>query len=127
VRILEDQFHRAGLHHHRHRDNQITAFHPGAMSSSHLNRVAEAKGLRLGIVSPDGKQGMMEHARDFGRAAIPFVLDPGQGLPMYSGEELLEMLVHAHALTVNDYEARIVEQKTGKSIAAIANIVPRWS
>jgi adenosine kinase len=123
VRILEDQFTAQAFITTDIDDNQITAFHPGAMSSSHLNRIAEAKGVRLGIVSPDGKQGMMEHARDLGRAAIPFVLDPGQGLPMYSGEELLEMLVHAHALAVNDYEARIVEQKTGKSIAEIANIV----
>ena len=123
VRILEDQFTAQAFITTDVDDNQITAFHPGAMSHSHLNRVADAKGVRLGIVSPDGKQGMMEHARDFGRAAIPFVLDPGQGLPMYSGEELLEMLVHAHALTVNDYEARIVEQKTGKGIAEIANIV----
>ncbi len=123
VRILEDQFTAQAFITTDVEDNQITAFHPGAMSHSHLNRIADAKGVRLGIVSPDGKQGMMEHARDLGRFAIPFVLDPGQGLPMYSGEELLEMLVHAHALTVNDYEARIVEQKTGKSITEIANIV----
>ncbi len=101
-------------------DNQITAFHPGAMSFSHLNRVADASGVRLGIVSPDGRQGMIEHAHDLAAAKIPYVFDPGQGLPMFSGEELLALLADAAALAVNDYEARIVEQKTGKSISQIA-------
>ena len=101
-------------------DNQITAFHPGAMSESHVNRIAEASGVRLAIVSPDGRQGMMEHSRDLARAKIPYVLDPGQGLPMFSGEDLLEMLSGARALTVNDYEARMVEQKTGKSLAELS-------
>jgi adenosine kinase len=101
-------------------DNQITAFHPGAMSQSHVNRIAEAEGVRLAIVSPDGRQGMVEHARDLARAKIPYVLDPGQGLPMFSGEDLLEMLAGARCLTVNDYEARLVEQKTGKSLAELS-------
>ncbi len=101
-------------------DNQITAFHPGAMSYSHMNRVADVNGARFGIVSPDGKQGMVEHSRDLAAAGIPHVFDPGQGLPMFSGPELLELIGSADALTVNDYEARVVEQKTGKSIAEIA-------
>ena len=101
-------------------DNQITAFHPGAMSQSHLNRIAETSGVRLAIVSPDGRQGMVEHARDLARARIPYVLDPGQGLPMFSGDDLLEMLDGARCLTVNDYEARLVEQKTGRSIAELS-------
>jgi len=101
-------------------DNQITAFHPGAMSHSHQNRIAEAEGVRLAIVSPDGRQGMVEHSRDLARAKIPYVLDPGQGLPMFSGEDLLEMLAGARCLTVNDYEARLVEQKTGKSLAELS-------
>jgi len=104
-------------------DNQITAFHPGAMSHSHANRIAEASGVRLAIVSPDGRQGMLEHARDLARAKIPYVLDPGQGLPMFSGEDLLEMLAGARCLTVNDYEARMVEQKTGKPIAELGRHV----
>jgi adenosine kinase len=104
-------------------DNQITAFHPGAMSHSHRNRIAEAQGVRLAIVSPDGRQGMVEHARDLANAKIPYVLDPGQGLPMFSGEDLLEMLAGARCLTVNDYEARLVEQKTGKSIAELSTRV----
>ena len=101
-------------------DNQITAFHPGAMSDSHVNRIADATGVRLAIVSPDGRQGMVEHARDLAAAAIPFVFDPGQGLPMFSGPELLELVSGARALTVNDYEARIVEDKTGRKLESIA-------
>ena len=104
-------------------DNQITAFHPGAMSHSHRNRIAEASGVRLAIVSPDGRQGMVEHSRDLAQAKIPYVLDPGQGLPMFSGEDLLEMLSGARCLTVNDYEARLVEQKTGKSLAELSTRV----
>ncbi len=104
-------------------DNQITAFHPGAMSHAHLNRIGDAQGAKLGIVSPDGRQGMVEHARDFAAAGIPYILDPGQGLPMFSGPELLEMLDGAAALAVNDYEARIVEQKTGLALADLATRV----
>ena len=101
-------------------DNQITAFHPGAMSQSHLNRIGETSGVRLAIVSPDGRQGMVEHSRDLALAKIPYVLDPGQGLPMFSGEDVLEMLAGARALTVNDYEARLVEQKTGMTLVEIS-------
>jgi adenosine kinase len=104
-------------------DNQITAFHPGAMSHAHANRIGETDGVRLAIVSPDGRQGMLEHARDLAHAKIPYVLDPGQGLPMFSGTDLLEMLSGARCLTVNDYEARLVEQKTGKPIAELARHV----
>ncbi len=104
-------------------DNQITAFHPGAMSHSHENRIAQADGVRLAIVSPDGRQGMVEHARDLAASGIPFVLDPGQGLPMFSGEDILAMLEGARCLTVNDYEARLVEQKTGRTVADLASRV----
>jgi adenosine kinase len=104
-------------------DNQITAFHPGAMSESHLNRIAETSGVRLAIVSPDGRQGMVEHARDLAQAGIPYVLDPGQGLPMFSGEDILGMLAGARCLTVNDYEARLVEQKTGRTVAELSKLV----
>jgi len=73
-------------------DNQITAFHPGAMSRSHENRVGDAKGIGWGIVSPDGRDGMLEHCRQFAEAGIRFIFDPGQGLPMFSGEDLLTMM-----------------------------------
>ena len=104
-------------------DNQITAFHPGAMSMSHLNRVADAPQARLGIVSPAGREGMIQHAREFASAGIPYIFDPGQGLPMFSRPELLEHIDAAAALTVNDYEAQIIEQKTGRSLQEIAGLV----
>jgi adenosine kinase len=90
------------------------------MSHSHLNRIGDAPGARLAIVSPDGRQGMVEHARDLAKAGIPYLFDPGQGLPMFSGDDLLELMAAARALTVNDYEARIVEQKTGRGVEQIA-------
>jgi adenosine kinase len=104
-------------------DNQITAFHPGAMSYSHLNRVSDAKGVGLGIVAPDGRQGMVEHASQFHHAGIPFIFDPGQGIPMFSGEELLEFMRLADYVAVNDYEARLLQEKTGQSVTGLANMV----
>jgi adenosine kinase len=123
VRRLEDQFTAQAFITTDIDDNQITAFHPGAMSFAHLNRVCDAPGARLGIVSPDGRQGMIDHAHGFAAAGIPYVFDPGQGLPMFSGEELLDLLAGASALTVNDYEARVVEQRTGQSVAQIARSI----
>jgi adenosine kinase len=104
-------------------DNQITAFHPGAMNHSHLNRVHDARGVQLGIVSPDGREGMLQHALEFHEAGIPFVFDPGQGLPMFSGEELLRFMQLADYCTVNDYEAKLLCGKTGKSLEALAKLV----
>jgi adenosine kinase len=121
VRRLEDQFTAQAFITTDIDDNQITAFHPGAMLSAHLNRVAEAPEASLGIVSPDGRDGMIEHARDFAGAGIPYVFDPGQGLPMFSGGDLMALIRPARALTVNDYEARVVEQKTGLSMGQIAS------
>ena len=120
IRRLEDQFTGQAFITTDIDDNQITAFHPGAMSLSHLNHIADAPEATLGIVSPDGRQGMVEHARGFAAARVPFVFDPGQGLPMFSGGELLELIGLASVLTVNDYEARVIEQKTGRALDAIA-------
>lgn len=97
-------------------DNQITAFHPGAMSFSEKNSVADATDVTLGIVSPDGRSGMLQHAREFHEAGIPFVFDPGQGMPMFGGEELLSFVEQADYVTVNDYEAKLLQDKTGKTI-----------
>jgi len=94
-------------------DNQITAFHPGAMSFSHLNDVSSVVDVNLGIVSPDGKDGMVQHARQFAAAGIPFIFDPGQGMPMFNGEELLEFVELADWITLNDYEAKLMEERTG--------------
>jgi adenosine kinase len=123
IRRLEDQFTAQAFITTDVDDNQITAFHPGAMSFSHLNRIGEANGAKVAIVSPDGRQGMMEHARDLAASGLPFIFDPGQGLPMFSGEELLDLIGKATALAVNDYEARVVEQKTGRGIEEIARLV----
>jgi adenosine kinase len=94
-------------------DNQITAFHPGAMSHSHLNKVSDAKGVQVGIVSPDGREGMIEHALQFHSAGIPFVFDPGQGLPMFDGNDLLAFIEQASWVIVNDYEWQMMQQRTG--------------
>jgi adenosine kinase len=123
VRVLDDHFTAQAFITTDVDDNQITAFHPGAMSESHRNRVADADGVKVGIVSPDGRQGMVEHARDFGAAGIPYILDPGQGLPMFSGPDILQMMQGARALAVNDYEARVVEEKTGRTPADLARAV----
>ncbi|MBL8480929.1 MAG: carbohydrate kinase family protein, partial [Rhodocyclaceae bacterium] len=104
-------------------DNQITAFHPGAMNFSHANRIDEARDVELGIVSPDGRQGMLEHARDFHAAGIPFVFDPGQGLPMFNGDELMDFLRLADYCTVNDYEAQMLVERTGRSLEQLAGEV----
>ena len=104
-------------------DNQITAFHPGAMNHSHENHVSEAAGAKLGIVAPDGRDGMLQHAREFSEAGIPFVFDPGQGLPMFGGEELLEFVRMAEYVTVNDYEAQMLQERTGQSVEALAKLV----
>ncbi|HXZ97001.1 MAG TPA: carbohydrate kinase family protein [Burkholderiales bacterium] len=104
-------------------DNQITAFHPGAMNYSHYNHVHEADGVNLGIISPDGREGMLQHAREFYERGIPFVFDPGQGLPMFSGEELLNFVQQADFVTLNDYEAQLVQNKVGKKIEELAKLV----
>jgi adenosine kinase len=96
-------------------DNQITAFHPGAMQQAHHNRVSDARDIALGIVAPDGREGMIQHAAQFAEAGIPFIFDPGQGLPMFGGEELRRFVTQARWVTVNDYEWQLVQQKTGWS------------
>jgi len=104
-------------------DNQITAFHPGAMNASHENRIGDVDGIALGIVAPDGREGMRTHVEQFAGAKIPFVFDPGQGLPLFSGPELVEMIDAATYVAVNDYEGRMLAERTGLSLDAIANHV----
>jgi adenosine kinase len=101
-------------------DNQITAFHPGAMGHAHENHVADARDAKLGIVAPDGREGMLQHAREFHAAGIPFIFDPGQGLPMFNGAELSEFVSLATYVTVNDYEGQMLQDRTGKKIEALA-------
>jgi adenosine kinase len=104
-------------------DNQITAFHPGAMSFSHLNQVSDAKGATLGIVAPDGRDGMLKHARDFAAAGVPFVFDPGQGLPMFSGDDLMAFMKLAQYACFNDYEAKLLCDRTGRTLDQLAGEV----
>ena len=104
-------------------DNQITAFHPGAMNHSHENHVQEARDVKLGIVAPDGRDGMLQHASEFHAAGIPFVFDPGQGLPMFSREELIEFVDNASYVTVNDYEGQMLQERTGRTLEALAKTV----
>jgi adenosine kinase len=104
-------------------DNQITAFHPGAMSFSHLNEVPGDGSVRLGIVAPDGRDGMLAHAAQFAKRGIPFIFDPGQGLPMFDAAELHAFLDQATYAVLNDYEAQLVVEKTGQTIEMLARKV----
>jgi adenosine kinase len=105
-------------------DNQITAFHPGAMQHAHVNKVSDvAEDIAVGIVAPDGRQAMIEHAAQFAAAKIPFIFDPGQGLPMFSGDELEEFIERADWVAVNDYEWGMLTQKTGLTEAEVADRV----
>lgn len=104
-------------------DNQITAFHPGAMQESHANRVTADSGARIGMVSPDGRQGMLDHAEQFAAAGIPFIFDPGQGMPLFNGEELLHFVDLASWVALNDYECELLQERTGHSLKDLANRV----
>jgi adenosine kinase len=107
-------------------DNQINAFHPGAMQYAHVNKISDAAGaaggdfdVALGIIAPDGRQGMIEHAAQFKAAKIPFIFDPGQGLPMFGAEELAVFIDQATWVAVNDYEWQVMQQKTGMTAAEV--------
>ena len=103
--------------------NQITAFHPGAMGVSHRIKVADAGPVKLAIIAPDGRDGMLEHARDCAELNIPFIFDPGQGLPMFNGAELSHFIELATYVAVNDYEAELLTERTGLSLQQIADHV----
>jgi adenosine kinase len=94
-------------------NNQIWAFHPGAMQKSHLNTVPVRSDIAIGIVAPDGRDGMIQHANQFSEAGIPFIFDPGQGLPMFDGKDLKRFVEQATWVAVNDYEWQMIQQKTG--------------
>ncbi len=101
-------------------NNQIIAFHPGAMNYAHQNHIDAALGAKLAIIAPDGKEGMLQHAHECRAAGIPFIFDPGQGLPMFSADELSEFVALADYVAVNDYEGKLLEDKTGNSLEKIA-------
>jgi adenosine kinase len=104
-------------------NNQITAFHPGAMMQAHVTRIEPGLDVKLGIISPDGRDAMLEHASQFKAAGIPFVFDPGQGLPMFGGPELAAFIDKADWVTVNDYEGKMLSERTGWSSAEISKRV----
>jgi adenosine kinase len=101
-------------------DNQITAFHPGAMGLSHRINVNEAKDVRLGIIAPDGRDGMLAHAAQMHAAGIPFIFDPGQAMPQFDGDELRQLVDWATYMAVNDYEAELLQERTAMSRADLA-------
>ncbi len=104
-------------------NNQITAFHPGAMMQAHITKIESRADIKLGIISPDGRDAMLEHAQQFKAAGIPFVFDPGQGLPMFDGKELAQFVDQATWVTVNDYEGKMLSDRTGWSSADISRRV----
>lgn len=106
-----------------HDNNQITAFHPGAMMRSYENHVKDVAGVTIGIVSPDGREGMLQNAQEFAEAGIPFIFDPGQAMPLFNGAELRAFIDQAQYVTVNDYESNLLQERTGWSEQEIAGKV----
>ena len=106
-----------------HDNNQITAFHPGAMMQAHTTAITARSDVKLGIISPDGRDAMLQHAAQFKAADIPFVFDPGQGLPMFDGADLARFIDQSSWVTVNDYEGKMLSDRTGWSNAEISRRV----
>lgn len=104
-------------------DNQITAFHPGAMMQSHLNRVADTEGIRLGIVAPDSREAMLQHSRGFVKAGIPHIFDPGQAMTLFNGDDLRAFIQQADWVVTNDYEFQLIQERTGMSLDEVARQV----
>lgn len=104
-------------------DNQITAFHPGAMNFSHYNQISQAKGITIGIISPDGREGMIKHANQFVASGIPFIFDPGQSIPLFDGNEILQFIEQATWVVVNDYEWQLMRECIGLSPQQVAQRV----
>jgi adenosine kinase len=119
IRVLDDVFTAQAFITTDLDDNQITAFHPGAMNRAEVNKVADASGITLGMVSPDGRAGMIDHAQQFAAAGIPFIFDPGQGMPMFNGDDLRQFVEQATWVTVNDYEWQLLKDRTGWDVADV--------
>jgi adenosine kinase len=123
VRLVQDTYTAQAMIMTDRDNNQITAFHPGAMMQAHRTKIVPRSDIRLGIISPDGRDAMLEHAQQFSTAGIPFVFDPGQGLPMFDGAELSAFIDQATWVTVNDYEGKMLCERTGLSSAEISRRV----
>ena len=120
VRTVEDNYTAQAMIMTDRDNNQITAFHPGAMMQAHLTKIAARSDIKLGIISPDGRDAMLQHAEQFKAAGIPFVFDPGQGLPMFDGRELAGFIEKSTWVTVNDYEGKMLSERTGWDSAEIS-------
>jgi adenosine kinase len=123
VRQLDDTFTAQAMIMNDIDNNQITAFHPGAMQQAHITKVAARDDIKVGIIAPDGREAMLQHAEQFAAAGIPFVFDPGQGLPMFDGDALKHFVDLASWVVVNDYEGKMLSQRTGWSLAEISKRV----
>ena len=126
VRVFEDQFTPQCFITTDLDNNQITAFHPGAMSSSHHNHVGDVADAQFGIVAPDGREAMLQHSEDFAARGVPFIFDPGQAMPLFSGEEFRAFIEQADYVTVNSYEASLLQERTGWSERDIAQRVKAY-
>lgn len=115
VKVIDELFTPQAFITTDHDNNQITAFHPGAMMRSHENHVKDVPGVSFGIVAPDGREGMIQNAAEFLEAGIPFIFDPGQAMPLFNGEELRAFIEQADYVVVNDYESNLLQQRTGWS------------
>jgi adenosine kinase len=120
VRVIDDSYTAQAIIITDQDNNQITAFHPGAMQSAHLSTVPAGRGVRVGIIAPDGREAMLSHAAQFSAAGIPFVFDPGQGLPMFDGAELKQFVAQASWVALNDYEARMLCDRTGETLESLS-------
>jgi adenosine kinase len=120
VRVVEDSYTAQAIIITDTDNNQITAFHPGAMQSAHLTPVPERSDIRVAIVAPDGRDAMLQHAAQLAAAKIPFIFDPGQGLPMFDGDELRRFVSQATWVAVNDYEARMLCDRTGETLESLS-------
>jgi adenosine kinase len=120
IRHLEGEFTPQAFITTDYDDNQITAFHPGAMMESHLNKVEGAEGIKLGIVAPDGREAMLQHSRDFERVGIPHIFDPGQAMTLFDGDDLKTFISQANWLVANDYEFQLIQERTGLSKEQVA-------
>jgi len=120
VRVVDDSYTAQAIIITDADNNQITAFHPGAMQSAHLSTVPSQADLKIAIIAPDGRDAMLTHAAQLSAASVPFVFDPGQGLPMFDGDELKAFVKQARWVAVNDYEARMLCERTGQSLEAMS-------
>jgi adenosine kinase len=123
VRQVQDTYTAQAMIMTDHDNNQITAFHPGAMMQAHITKIEKRSDIKLGIISPDGRDAMLQHAEQFNAADIPFVFDPGQGLPMFDGADLARFIDQATWVTVNDYEGKMLSDRTGMTHADISRRV----